>query len=114
MAGIVIAILREIGSEGPVSPGDAAARLGLPRYKVLAAFHVLEELGLVERVYSKGSYRIYTLTLAGKRLLEASARGATLSSIIEAAILASTEPGGVREAPGPEIGVDGEAQVEAG
>ena len=114
MAGIVVAILREIGSEGPVSPGDAAARLGLPRYKVLAAFHVLEELGLIERVYSKGSYRIYSLTLAGRKLLEAVARGASPASIVESAILAAAEPGEVRGVPGSEVGVDGEAQVEAG
>jgi len=91
LTGIVFAVLREISEEGPMGPGDAAARLGLPRYKVLAAFHVLEELGLVEKVYSKGSYKIYGVTLAGRRLLEAAMRGAAIDSIVERGVLAATE-----------------------
>jgi len=53
------------------TPSDVIATTGLPRYEVLAAFHVLEALDLVEVVYSRGNYKLYRLTKQGKELLEA-------------------------------------------
>lgn len=54
-----------------VTPGDVVALTGLPRYEVLAAFHVLEALGFIEVVHAKGNYKIYKLSDLGERLLEA-------------------------------------------
>ncbi|RLG77154.1 MAG: hypothetical protein DRO12_02995 [Thermoprotei archaeon] len=54
-----------------VSPSDVIASTGLPRYEVLAAFHVFEALGIVKRVYSRGNYRLYQLTEEGVKLLKA-------------------------------------------
>ena len=54
-----------------VSPSDVIASTGLPRYEVLAAFHIFEALGIVRRVYSRGNYRLYQLTDEGVKLLEA-------------------------------------------
>ncbi len=53
------------------SPSDVIAITGLPRYEVLASFHVLEALGVVEVVYARGNYKLYRLTEAGEKLLAA-------------------------------------------
>ncbi|MEM3974106.1 MAG: hypothetical protein QW320_07060 [Ignisphaera sp.] len=52
------------------SPSDVIAVTGLPRYEVLAAFHVLEALSIVEVVYTRGNYKIYRLSETGKKLLD--------------------------------------------
>jgi len=54
-----------------VTPGDVVSYTGLPRYEVLATFHVLEALGIVEVINEKGNYRIYKLTSLGLKLLRA-------------------------------------------
>ncbi|GEM_PF-2031300 len=54
-----------------VTPGDVVAATGLPRYEVLATFHVLETLGLIEIILEKGNYRVYKLTKLGLKLLRA-------------------------------------------
>ncbi|MCD6323623.1 MAG: hypothetical protein J7L55_00730 [Desulfurococcales archaeon] len=54
-----------------VTPGDVVASTGLPRYEVLATFHVLEALGLIELVNEKGNYRVYKVTGLGIKLLKA-------------------------------------------
>jgi alkylated DNA nucleotide flippase Atl1 len=54
-----------------VTPGDVVSLTGLPRYEVLATFHVLEALGVVELVNEKGNYKVYKLSSLGLRLLEA-------------------------------------------
>lgn len=54
-----------------VTPGDVVSLTGLPRYEVLATFHVLEALNLVELVNSKGNYRVYRLSELGVKLLKA-------------------------------------------
>lgn len=54
-----------------VTPGDVVAITGLPRYEVLATFHVLETLGIIELIHGKGNYRIYKLTGLGLKLLKA-------------------------------------------
>ncbi len=54
-----------------VTPGDVVASTGLPRYEVLATFHVLEALGIIELVNEKGNYRVYKLSSLGLKLLRA-------------------------------------------
>ncbi|MEM0026800.1 MAG: hypothetical protein QXT53_02500 [Ignisphaera sp.] len=52
------------------SPSDVIAATGLPRYEVLASFHILEALNIVEVVYIRGNYKIYRLSETGKKLLD--------------------------------------------
>jgi len=52
------------------SPSDVIAVTGLPRYEVLAAFHILDALGLVEPVYVRGNYKLYRLTVEGEKMVE--------------------------------------------
>ena len=66
----LVTILREITSSPLVSPGDVVVRTRLPRYEVLAAFHVLEALGVIEEVYSKGNHKLYSPRPIAKQLLE--------------------------------------------
>ncbi len=54
-----------------VTPGDVVALTGLPRYEVLATFHVLEALGVIEVINAKGNYRVYKLSSLGLELLNA-------------------------------------------
>lgn len=53
------------------TPGDIVVATGLPRYEVLAALHVFEDLGIVELVISKGNYKVYRLTKLGEKLYKA-------------------------------------------
>ena len=66
----LVAILREIVSGRLVSPGDVVVRTGLPRYEVLGAFHVLEALGVIEAVYSRGNHKLYSPRPVAEKLLE--------------------------------------------
>lgn len=52
------------------SPSDIIATTGLPRYEVLAAFHILEALGLIELVYIRGNYKLYKLSSEGERIVD--------------------------------------------
>jgi len=54
-----------------VTPSDVVTLTGLPRYEVLATFHVLEALGVVEVVNAKGNYRVYKISALGMELLKA-------------------------------------------
>jgi len=65
------------------SPSDVIASTGLPRYEVLAAFHILEALGIVKVVYARGNYRLYKLTEAGYKLLDVLSRGMEFTIKIE-------------------------------
>ncbi len=69
-----------------LAPGDAVSITGEPRYRVLAAFQCLEELGLIEKVYSRGTYKIYRLSLSGRSLLE-KAETSGLAEALERVIL---------------------------
>ncbi|ABM80375.1 hypothetical protein [Hyperthermus butylicus] len=72
----LISILKVIVSRDVVSPGDVVVETKLPRYLVLAAFQCLEALGIVEPVFTKGSYKLYTARSHAKKLLEALLAGA--------------------------------------
>lgn len=61
--------------EGSVNPGEVVIKTKLPRYEVLALFHVLEGLGLIETIYSKGSHKVYRLTKKGEEILEGLEKG---------------------------------------
>jgi len=65
----LIKILRAILSTSLASPSDVVVKTGLPRYEVLAAFHILEALGVVKEVYSKGNHRLYVARPVAGRLL---------------------------------------------
>ncbi len=69
-------------SEKPLNPGEISSKTGLPRYEVLAAIHVLEELGFIKRIYSRGTHRVYVLTSLGAKLLEAYKNGAPLLEVV--------------------------------
>ncbi|MEB2836218.1 MAG: hypothetical protein GSR80_000240 [Desulfurococcales archaeon] len=66
---MILELLKALRSVGMASPGDMVAVTGMPRYLVLSAFKFMEELGLVDVVYSKGSHRIYRISVLGERLL---------------------------------------------
>ncbi len=53
------------------SPSDIISATGLPRYEVLASFHILDALGLVEPVYTRGNYKLYRLSNEGSKVIEA-------------------------------------------
>jgi len=75
-------ILSSIKS-GAVNPGEVVVRTGLPRYEVLAAFHILEGMGLIELVYSRGSHKVYRLTKKGEEILEGLEKGLIIDVIVK-------------------------------
>lgn len=81
------------------TPGDVVASAGLPRYEVLAALHVLEELGVVELVIAKGNYRVYRLSKLGEKLYKVLEAGHSLSLSIEVAEGGGSEVTTEAEAP---------------
>lgn len=86
---VVLEVLRALREAGIASPGDLVASTGMPRYLVLSAFRCLEELGLVERVYAKGTHRAYRVSSLGLRILDAGL--VALSDVIELGIEAIAE-----------------------
>jgi len=64
------------------SPSDVISATGLPRYEVLAAFHILEALGLIEVVYVRGNYRLYRLSKEGEKLLHALLNGTKFTIVV--------------------------------
>ncbi|QGA55532.1 hypothetical protein GFS03_10995 [Sulfolobus sp. E5-1-F] len=75
--------------EGAVNPGDAVIKTGLPRYEVLALFHILEELGLIEPIYSKGSHKAFRLTKKGEEILEGLKKGYELHVFVKPNLIQS-------------------------
>ena len=71
-------LVLEAISDGALNPGEVVVKTGLPRYEVLAIFHVLEGIGLVETIYSQGSHKVYRLTDKGKEVLEGLEKGEIL------------------------------------
>ncbi|MCE4617524.1 MAG: transcriptional regulator [Desulfurococcales archaeon] len=69
MVSTVKRILESI-AESPKAPGDVVAETRLPRYLVLASMKCLEELGLIEPLYARGSYKIYVTTALGEIVLK--------------------------------------------
>ncbi len=65
--------------DGALNPGDVVVKTGLPRYEVLAIFHVLEGLQTIKPIYSKGSHKVYKLTDKGLQILEALEKGGKIT-----------------------------------
>ena len=61
----------EVLEQRPLSASDVVSLTSLPRYKVLAYIQVLEALGFLEKVYSKGTHRVYVLSDLGRDALKA-------------------------------------------
>ena len=89
-------VLEVVVSREYVSPGDVVVATGLPRYLVLAMFQCLEALGVVEQVYARGSYKVYTGTIYARKILEV-LRGGSEAPVL-ASLLAGV-PAGAPEAP---------------
>ena len=70
--------------EKPRGPGDVVSLTSIPRYRVLAYFHLLEFFGFIDKVYSKGLYKVYVLTSLGRELLEGLRKGVELKIVLEA------------------------------
>ncbi|AWR97087.1 hypothetical protein DFR86_05595 [Acidianus sulfidivorans JP7] len=68
-------IILESIRDGAVNPGEVVIRTKIPRYEVLAIFHVLEGLGLISTIYSKGSHKVYKLTKKGEEILNGMEKG---------------------------------------
>ncbi|GBF08422.1 hypothetical protein apy_01470 [Aeropyrum pernix] len=83
MEGLIYAVLKAIGENGVLTPGDAVRVVSAPRYRVLAAFQVLEELGLAETIYSRGSHKVFALTSLGRKVLLAVENGLTIRGLLE-------------------------------
>ena len=101
MPGLLLRILTLLRDKGPLAPGDAVTSLGEPRYRVLAAFHCLEELGLAAKIYERGTYKIYRITLAGETLLDKALEAGEAHRVLEEALLslrAHHAPAGQAEA----------------
>jgi len=64
------------------APSDIVVKTGLPRYEVLGAFHVLEALGIVSVIHSRSNYKLYTLSEAGKKVLETLISGGSLEDLL--------------------------------
>lgn len=90
MTGLAEKILEILDNKGTLAPGDVVALTGAPRYRVLAAFHCLEELGLIEKAYARGTYKIYQVTLLGRLLLQ-KAEGKGLAYSLEKIVLPELE-----------------------
>lgn len=76
-------IILEAIKDGALNPGEVVVKTKLPRYEILAAFHILEELGLIETIYSKGSHKVYRLTSKGEEILEGLEKGNTIDFIVK-------------------------------
>ena len=94
----VVSIMEALEAE-PLGPGDIASRLGLPRYRVLGIIHALEELGLVDKIYGRGSYKLYSLSGAGRLLLLAARSGVDLREVLAKALESIVEREDSLEAP---------------
>lgn len=65
------------------SPSDIIAVTGLPRYEVLAAFHILEALDFIEPVYVRGNYKLYRLTIEGEKVVDTLSSGKKIRIEVE-------------------------------
>ncbi|ARM75730.1 hypothetical protein [Acidianus manzaensis] len=78
-----IKVILEAIKDGAVNPGEAVIRTKIPRYEVLAIFHVLEGLGLITTIYSKGAHKVYKLTKKGEEVLDGIEKGYEIELVIK-------------------------------
>lgn len=107
----LIEVLRALSELGVAGPGDLVASTKLPRYRVLSIVKCLEELGLIEAIYVKGSYKVYRVSIAGTKLLESVATGTSLSELIEHALMEQARVPGSITGRISEAGVTEEAEA---
>lgn len=88
---IILSILEALKEAGIAGPGDIVIATGKPRYLVLSTLKILEELGFVEAVYSRGTHRIYRVSALGLLVLEAGLKG--LRDAVEAGLKVISEEG---------------------
>ncbi|MGC9209800.1 MAG: transcriptional regulator [Acidilobus sp.] len=86
MSYLIIDVLKVFKDGKPMSPGDVAQRLGIPKYKALSVVSCLSEIGLLEAIYSKGNYKIYKLSDLGEAFLVMLEGGRTIKDLLEAAV----------------------------
>ena len=77
-----IEIVLDAIKNGALSPGDVVVKTNLPRYEVLALFHIIEGLGLIEPIYSKGSHKAFRLTKKGEEVLEGLKKGYEIDLVV--------------------------------
>lgn len=94
----------EVLESKAMSASDVVAATGLPRYKVLAYMQLLEALGFLDKVYSRGTYRVYTLSGLGRELL-----GVLRSSGVVHLVVVKENSGGIEDSV---IGRSEETSVE--
>jgi len=68
--GVILELLEALDRVGYASPGDVVVATGKPRYLVLSALKLLEELGFVEPIYSRGTHKIYRVSRLGRFVME--------------------------------------------
>lgn len=84
-----IKVVLESIRDGAVNPGEVVIRTKIPRYEVLALFHVLEGLGLITPIYSKGAHKVYKLTKKGEEILEAMQKGHEIEIVAKGQTISS-------------------------
>jgi DNA-binding transcriptional ArsR family regulator len=95
--GVILEVLEALDKAGVASPGDVVIATGKPRYLVLSALKLLEELGLVEPIYSRGTHRIYRVSRLGYLVMEVGLDG--LRKILEDALDTVEGPANGMESP---------------
>lgn len=93
----MLEVLRTFRDAGPLSPGDIAQKLGVPKYKALAMVSCMHELGLLETVYSKGSYKIYRVSKLGIELLAKADKGQSVEAAISSTLIEGVPSGSQAE-----------------
>ncbi len=86
MGELIVDVIRAFRDSEAMSPGDVAQKLGVPKYKALSLVSCLSEMGLLEPLYSKGSYKIYRLSELGSALLDEIEAGRSLRDLLEEAL----------------------------
>ncbi|MDP8003070.1 MAG: transcriptional regulator [Caldisphaera sp.] len=87
MVTLVKSIIEVFADSGPMSPGDVAQKLSMPRYKILATIQCLYEFGFLDALYSRGSYKIYQLSVLGRKFLEKAKSEESIKELLEESIL---------------------------
>jgi DNA-binding transcriptional ArsR family regulator len=93
--GVILEVLEALDKAGVASPGDVVVATGKPRYLILSALKLLEELGFVEPIYSRGTHKIYRVSRLGYLLMELGIEG--LRKAIEAELIVDKEHGSIGE-----------------
>ncbi|MGC9071102.1 MAG: transcriptional regulator [Acidilobus sp.] len=97
MGDLIVDVLKAFKDGKPMSPGDVAQRLGIPKYKALSVVSCLSDIGLLEPIYAKGNYKIYRLSGLGEAILAELEGGKRFSEVLEDTLERTTLPQEVRQ-----------------